>query len=272
MIELSRGVKDQPFKERAGSPDVGVPNTAPGWLCDVLLLKELLQRLGHHRHCIHDVGRLVLTVNELETQKTWCTHTHAHAHKHTNTHTHTNTCTQAHTPTHTHTHTHTHTKRPHAYQREIYEENRECILACNKRTHMHVDAPTCTHAHVCTHTQTNTHTHTHPYTNIQSHVRTHIHTHRFQHTHTHTYAHARMHARSHTHTNTKTDTHTHTVQAVECLCSLGDMQGTELWKNTTVHLPRWTRTGTSWSSLSYTLTQHLSTPISPAPRLMSEEH
>lgn len=57
-----------PFEEWPGSPDVGVPDTAPGRFSDVLLLKQLLQRLSHHCHSIRDVGRLILTINELEAQ------------------------------------------------------------------------------------------------------------------------------------------------------------------------------------------------------------
>lgn len=69
-----------PFEEGPSLPDVGVSHAASGRLRNVLLLKELLDGLGHHSHCVIDVGRLVLAVDELEADET-CSH---HANSSTN--------------------------------------------------------------------------------------------------------------------------------------------------------------------------------------------
>lgn len=74
----------RPFEERPGSPDVGVPHAASRRLCDVLLLKQLLQRLSNHGHGVRDVSRLVLPVDQLKTQQA-CTAHAAHTNTHTNT-------------------------------------------------------------------------------------------------------------------------------------------------------------------------------------------
>lgn len=63
----------EPFKERPRFPDVGVAHASPGGFRDVLLLEELLDGLGHHGHCVVDVGRLVLAVDELEADQTFKT-------------------------------------------------------------------------------------------------------------------------------------------------------------------------------------------------------
>lgn len=77
-----------PFEERSGPPDVGVSHAAPRRLRDVLLLKQLLQRLSHHRNGVRDVRRLVFTINQLEAQQACNTHTHnTHIRMHTHTHT-----------------------------------------------------------------------------------------------------------------------------------------------------------------------------------------
>ena len=70
-----------PFEEGPGLPDVGVSHAASGWLSNVLLLKELLDGLGHHGHCVIDVGRLVLAVDELEANETCSHHTNSKQNK-----------------------------------------------------------------------------------------------------------------------------------------------------------------------------------------------
>lgn len=60
---------DSPFEEWAGLPDVRVAHAAFGRLGDVLLLKELLDGLGHHCHGVVDVRRLVLAVDQLEAEQ-----------------------------------------------------------------------------------------------------------------------------------------------------------------------------------------------------------
>lgn len=70
-IDISRRfVPSLPFKKGPRFPDVGVANATFRWFCDVLLLKELLDGLSHHRHGIGDVGRLILPVDELEGDQT----------------------------------------------------------------------------------------------------------------------------------------------------------------------------------------------------------
>lgn len=68
-----------PFEEWASLPDVCIANTASRRLCDILLLKELLNGLGHHTHGIVDVRRLVLAIDKLKAEQacpvdniTWC--------------------------------------------------------------------------------------------------------------------------------------------------------------------------------------------------------
>lgn len=60
-----------PFKEGSGFPDVSVAHTAPRRFGDVFLLEQLLDGLGHYGHCIVDVCRLVLSVDELKGDQTW---------------------------------------------------------------------------------------------------------------------------------------------------------------------------------------------------------
>lgn len=60
---------DSPLEERAGLPDVCVAHAAFRRLSDVLLLKELLDRLGHHCHSVVNVRRLVLAVDQLEAKQ-----------------------------------------------------------------------------------------------------------------------------------------------------------------------------------------------------------
>lgn len=55
-----------PLEEGPCLPDVGVSHASSGGFRDVLLLKELLDGLGHHGHRVVDVSRLVLPVDELE--------------------------------------------------------------------------------------------------------------------------------------------------------------------------------------------------------------
>lgn len=55
-----------PLEERPCLPDVGVAHAAPRRVGDVLLFKKLVHCLGHHAHGIADVGRLVLAVDELQ--------------------------------------------------------------------------------------------------------------------------------------------------------------------------------------------------------------
>lgn len=60
---------DSPFEEWAGLPDVCVAHAAFRRLSDVLLLKELLDGLGHHCHGVVDVRRLVLAVDQLKAEQ-----------------------------------------------------------------------------------------------------------------------------------------------------------------------------------------------------------
>lgn len=67
MIEAAQS--DSPFEQRASLPDVRVAHAAFRRLCDVLLLKEFLDGLGHHCHGVVDVRRLVLAIDQLETEQ-----------------------------------------------------------------------------------------------------------------------------------------------------------------------------------------------------------
>lgn len=59
-----------PFEQGPCFPDVGVAHASSRRLCDILLLKELLDGLGDHGHRVVDMGRLVLPVDELEADQT----------------------------------------------------------------------------------------------------------------------------------------------------------------------------------------------------------
>lgn len=60
---------DSPLEQWASLPDVRVAHAAFRRLCDVFLLKEFLDGLGHHCHSVVDVRRLVLAVDQLEAEQ-----------------------------------------------------------------------------------------------------------------------------------------------------------------------------------------------------------
>lgn len=64
-----RAEKNWPFEKWPRPPDVGVSHATPRRLRDVLLLKQLLERLSHHPDGVRNVRRFVFAVNQLETQQ-----------------------------------------------------------------------------------------------------------------------------------------------------------------------------------------------------------
>lgn len=66
-VPSSRTPSPIPLKKGSCLPDVGVAHAAPRWVCDILLLKQVVHGLGHHGDSVTDVGRLVLAVDELQT-------------------------------------------------------------------------------------------------------------------------------------------------------------------------------------------------------------